>query len=61
MLKNISKLQIKIDEKVYEFLCDNDSTLGSIYDAITQMKQYVLNLMIEQEKKQEKKCDQSCE
>lgn len=61
MIKNVCKLQIEIDGRIYQFECDNDSPLGSIYDALSQMKQYVLNVMIEQEKKQENKCDQSCE
>ncbi len=41
MLKNISKLEFKIAEKNYEFLCDNDSPLEHVKEAIFQFQKYI--------------------
>jgi hypothetical protein len=41
MLKNISKLELKVGEKTYQFLCDNDSPLNDIKEAIFQFQKYV--------------------
>jgi hypothetical protein len=41
MLNNISKLELKVGEKTYQFLCDNDSPLNDIKEAIFQFQKYV--------------------
>lgn len=41
MLKNISKLELKVGEKVYQFICDNDSPLSDIKEAIFQFQKYI--------------------
>lgn len=41
MLKNISKLQCKVGEKDYNLLCDNDSPLEHVKEAILQFLKYV--------------------
>ena len=40
MLKNISKLEVKINEKVYQFLCDMDSPLEHVKEALFQFSKY---------------------
>jgi len=40
MLKNISKLELKVGEKVYQFLCDNDSPLNDVKEALFQFIKY---------------------
>ena len=42
MIKQNSSLEVKINEKMYRFFCDNDSPLGSVHDAICQMKAYIV-------------------
>ena len=41
MLKNISRLENKINEKTYQFLCDMDSPLPEVKEALFQFVKYV--------------------
>jgi hypothetical protein len=41
MLKNIVKLELKIGDKIYQFLCDNDSPLEYVKEALFQFQKYV--------------------
>lgn len=41
MLKNISRLETKINEKNYQFLCDMDSPLPEVKEALFQFVKYV--------------------
>ncbi len=41
MLKNIARLEAKVGEKVYQLLCDNDSPLNELKDALFQFLKYV--------------------
>lgn len=55
MLKNKSRLEVKSGEKVYEFACDFDAPIGEIYDALCQMKKFVIEKMVEFQKNEEEK------
>ena len=41
MLKNIAKLEIKIGERVYQFLCDNDSPTADLKEVFFQFQKFV--------------------
>jgi hypothetical protein len=41
MLSNIIKFEVKLDEKVYTLLCDNDSPLIHVKEAIFQIQKCV--------------------
>ena len=41
MLSNISKLQVQVDNKIYQLLCDSDSPLPSVKEALFQFQKYV--------------------
>src|SRR5258708_14140834 len=41
MLKNICKLEVKILEKDFQFLCDNESPLAHVKEALFQFLKYV--------------------
>lgn len=41
MLKNISQLECKVGEKVYHFLCDMDSPLDHVKEAVLQFLKYI--------------------
>lgn len=43
MIKNITALEIEIDNKVYKFLCDVDSPIGAVHDALVKMKGFVID------------------
>jgi hypothetical protein len=49
MLNTISKLEVKIGERVYQLLCQIDSPIGEVHDALSQMKLFVINRMKEVE------------
>lgn len=41
MLNNISKLEFKVNQKVYQILCDIDSPLGDFKEALFQATKFV--------------------
>ena len=41
MLKNMCKLECQIENKTYQFICDNDSPLNHAKDALIKFLQYV--------------------
>lgn len=41
MLKNISRLEHKIEDKVYHFVCDCDSPLSQVKESLFQFLKYV--------------------
>ncbi len=41
MLKNISQLEFKINEKLYNFSCDHDSPIEHVKEALFQFQKYV--------------------
>lgn len=44
MLKNITKLEHFIENRAYQLLCDNDSPIPHIKEAIYQFMKYVGNV-----------------
>jgi hypothetical protein len=44
MLKNITQLEVKIAEKVYQLLCDNDSPIGHVKEALFQLTKMVAKI-----------------
>jgi hypothetical protein len=54
MIKNKTVLEVKVSERVFELVLDNDSPLGEVFDAITQMQRFVvdrINAQVPQEVK----------
>jgi hypothetical protein len=47
MFKQISVGEVKIGERTYSLLCDPQSPLGELHDALMQMKGHVVERMIE--------------
>lgn len=41
MLKNIAKLEVIIENKIYHLLCDNDSPTHHIKEALFQFGKYI--------------------
>jgi hypothetical protein len=41
MLKNIARLECMIGEKVYHLMCDNDSPLDQVKEALFQFQKYI--------------------
>lgn len=57
MLKQISLLEVKIDGKHYKLLCDSDSALGSLHDALMQMKGWCVERMVAAQKEEQAAAD----
>lgn len=53
MIKQKVVLEVKIGERSYEMECHQDSPLGEVHDALSQMKQFVIQRMMEAEKAKE--------
>lgn len=47
MIKNQTILEVKKDDKIHQFICDPNSTLGEIHDALHQMLAYIIQRMQE--------------
>jgi len=58
MLSTITKLEVKIGEKTFQFLCDNDSPIGAVHDALCAMKSLVVQKINEAENAQKPPCDE---
>lgn len=41
MLKNITKLECAVNEKIYQFLCDQDSPIEHVKEALFQFGKYI--------------------
>ncbi len=41
MLKNMSQLEYKIGDKIYNFICDNTSPLNEVKEALFQFLKYI--------------------
>jgi|HubBroStandDraft_3_1064219.scaffolds.fasta_scaffold387691_2 hypothetical protein len=52
MLKQQTILEVKKDERVYQMQCAPESPLGELYDALNQMRGYVINRILEEQKQQ---------
>jgi len=44
MLKNLARLEHKVGDRVYHLLCDNDSPITEVKEAITQFLGYVVHI-----------------
>lgn len=53
MLKQKAHLEIELQGKKYEFICDQDSPLGCLHDALMQMKGWCVERMIANQKEEE--------
>ncbi len=53
MLKQFTALEHKVGDHVYHFMCAPDSPLGEIHDALTIMKDYVVQRIQDQHKLEE--------
>ena len=63
MIKNLNALEIKVGERIYKLLCDVDSPLGEVHDALLQMKGFIVKTINDLHASQQPKapeCD-ACE
>ena len=60
MIKNKTILEVKKNERIYQLLCESDSPLGELHDALAEMKAYVVNLIAERQKLEEENKAGTC-
>lgn len=53
MLKNLSKIELTIDNRLYQLLCDNDSPLHHVKEALFQFQKYIGQIEDQAKKQQE--------
>lgn len=58
MLKNKAVLEVKIGERIYSLELSSDSPLGEAYDAITQMRTYVIDRINDENEKSKQKANE---
>lgn len=57
MIRSKTILEIKNEKRTFEFLCEQDSPLGEVYDALSAMRNYIVQRIQENEKKPEESTD----
>lgn len=60
MIKQKTVLEVKIGERIYEMCMSPDSPLGEIYDALSQIRLFVVNKINEQNKLESPEKDVCC-
>jgi len=55
MLKTKSVLEVKINDRSYALELSNESPLGEAYDAITQIRGFIIERIIEENNKSKSK------
>jgi hypothetical protein len=55
MIKNKTVIEHKIGERVFEFVCNSDSPLGEIHDTLCVFKTFVIERILEAQKKETEK------
>lgn len=55
MIKNMIHLEIKSSERVYQFVCTNESPLGEIHDVLCQMKAEIVRRINEAQNSEKSK------
>ncbi len=53
MITQITKLDVKKEERNYLFFCEQDSPLGEVHDVLGQMLQHVVQIMVDKQKDRE--------
>lgn len=52
MIKQKSVIEVEVAGKMFQLYCDNDSPLGSLHDALMQMKGWCVEKMQEAHKQE---------
>ncbi len=55
MIKNKTVIEKKIGDRIYLLLCDPDSPLGELHDALAEMKAHVIEIMNQHQKNEQPK------
>lgn len=55
MIKQKAVLEVTIGERCYQMECYSDAPLGEVHDALSRMKGYIIQRMVEAEKATEPK------
>ena len=54
MINNLTKIEVKIGERIYQLLCAVDSPLGEVHDALSSMKGFIVQKIQELDKSETK-------
>ena len=59
MIKNISALEVVKEDRVYRVYVENNSPLGEVFDALTQMRTYVFECIKAHEEESKKQDEEN--
>lgn len=51
MIKNLSQIEVKVNDRLYRLLCEVDSPLGEVYDVLILMRAMIVAKMSEADNK----------
>jgi hypothetical protein len=57
MIKQVTILEEKIGDRVYQLSCGSDSPLGELHDALMLMKGYCVERMVAAQKEEQENAD----
>lgn len=49
MIKNKTVLSVKVEDRLYELLCESTSTLGELHDVLSAMKKFVVDEIVKRQ------------
>lgn len=61
MIKTVARLEYKVGERVYHFICENDAPLGEVHDALSKFKSYVVDVINSADKNDAKNKEEKSE
>lgn len=61
MIKQKTSLEVILEGKNYQLICDSDSPLGCLHDALMQMKGWTVERMIKAQREEEAHANQKIE
>lgn len=61
MIKQKTTLEVVLEGKTYQLLCDSDSPLGCLHDALMQMKGWTVDRMIKAQREEETSANEKIE
>jgi hypothetical protein len=53
MISNKSQLEVKKNDRLYQLTCDPTSPLGELHDVLVEMRNHVIQVMIDRKEHEE--------
>lgn len=47
MISNAAKIDVKVEDRHYSFICDANAPLGEVFDVLSRMRQHIAKVIEE--------------